>query len=273
MWLFARRVAGPARRLTATILALAAGDRSIEVPLRGRADELGQIARAIETLRCNALLAESIGVRLLEMQHMRAEDKARLLSETTQTNQRLTALNLELKSLAATDALTGVANRRGFDLVLAREWSRAARDQLPLALLLLDVDYFKTFNDRYGHPAGDDCLAWVAAAIGGAARRPGDVVARYGGEEFAVVLPATTLESAGVVAENIRLAVAALAIPHPDNPCGCVTVSLGMSGIFPGESASAEMLVSQADAGLYRAKSGGRNRIGTSGDVAYQTAG
>jgi diguanylate cyclase (GGDEF)-like protein len=233
---------------------------------------LGQLANAIEALRCNALQAEAIGQEMLVLQEARAEEKSRLLTELTRSNEDLAAVNLELESLAATDALTGVPNRRSFDFVLAREWRRAQREQSSLGLLLLDIDHFKSFNDRYGHPAGDACLTRVAAAVVDAVRRPSDVTARYGGEEFAVVLPATALDGAISVAEAVRSAVATLSIPHIDNPYGFVTVSIGASAIIPQSAASPELLLNDADAALYAAKHAGRNRAATGGDTDLQSA-
>jgi diguanylate cyclase (GGDEF)-like protein len=260
---FDRRVVGPVELITTTILALASGNRDVLVPLQGRTDELGQMAQAIETLRRNAIQAEAVGHEVLALQHARAEEKSRLLTDLTQSNVDLAALNQELESLATTDALTGVSNRRSFNLVMTREWLRAQREETSLGLLLLDVDHFKEFNDRYGHPAGDVCLARLAAAIVGAVRRPADVTARYGGEEFAVVLPATGLEGATSIAEQIRRAVATLNIRHIDSEYGTVTVSVGVSVIVPRSWETPETLVSGADSALYEAKNRGRNQVAT----------
>ena len=260
-WWFDRRIVRPTRLITTTILALADGARDVPVPMRDRSDELGQMAKAIETLRRNAIEAEAIGRAMLELQQARAEEKAALLRELTRSNGELTALNLELESLAATDALTGVPNRRSFNLALAREWRRAEREEIQLAFALLDIDCFKAFNDRYGHQAGDACLARVAAAVVHAVRRPGDIVARYGGEEFAVILPATDLDGGLVVAECIRNQVAAMQVPHADGLCGIVTVSVGVAALIPGQAESSDDLLRLADAALYAAKRAGRDRV------------
>jgi diguanylate cyclase (GGDEF)-like protein len=265
---FDLRVVRPVERITTIILGLASGDRHIEVPLRGRTDELGQMARAIEALRCNAVQAEVTGHEMLALQKARADEKSLLLTELTRTNEDLATLNLELESLAATDALTGIPNRRSFDLLLVREWRRAQREESSLGLLLLDVDHFKSFNDRYGHPAGDICLARVAASIANSIRRPGDTAARYGGEEFVALLPTTELEGALFTAERVRLAVAALEIPHAGNPCGFVTISIGAAVTTPWSSAAPGALVQEADAALYAAKHAGRNRIATAPGTA-----
>jgi diguanylate cyclase (GGDEF)-like protein/PAS domain S-box-containing protein len=175
------------------------------------------------------------------------------------------ALEAELEALARTDALTGLANRRAFDEALDAEWRRAARDGSPLSLVLLDVDHFKPFNDANGHQAGDDCLRTIARAVLQAARRAGETAARYGGEEFALVLPATDSKAAAALAEQIRGAVEGLRIPHPLNPDGkVVTVSIGLATALAADGASLKMpygLLEAADRALYKAKSGGRNRV------------
>jgi diguanylate cyclase (GGDEF)-like protein len=173
---------------------------------------------------------------------------------------RLEVANQELETLVATDALTGVANRRAFDLTANREWRRAAREAIPLALLMIDVDHFKAFNDCYGHPAGDACLQEVAATIA-SMRRPADVVARYGGEEFAVILPATDLAGAVQVGSNILTALAARNLAHNASVWGTVTVSIGAACLRPSSQTVLEHLIQHADAALYQAKRGGRNRV------------
>ena len=173
--------------------------------------------------------------------------------------------NVSLRQQAESDALTGLANRRRFEDTLACEHERARRSGLPFSLVLLDVDYFKKFNDRYGHVAGDDCLRRVAAAIATGPRRPTDLAARYGGEEFAVVLPDTDAEGARAVAEKIRLAVQALGVAHADSPCGAVTISLGVHTCRPADGTHATPLacIEAADALLYQAKLDGRNCLAT----------
>ncbi|RDI57909.1 sensor domain-containing diguanylate cyclase [Microvirga subterranea] len=171
----------------------------------------------------------------------------------------------ELSVLAATDGLTGLANRRTFDKALEAEWNRAARHNTPLSLLLMDLDRFKRFNDHYGHQAGDQCLQTVARILRDTIKRPGDLVARYGGEEIAVLLPATDATGACMVAEDVRSAVEALAIPHNGNHPACVlTISIGMATLKPAFElldADPKMLVSLADQALYQAKLDGRNRV------------
>jgi diguanylate cyclase (GGDEF)-like protein len=145
---------------------------------------------------------------------------------------------------------------------LQQEWRRLTREQSSLALILCDIDFFKLYNDTYGHQMGDDCLRQVAQTINQAARRPADVVARYGGEEFAVILPNTTAENAMYVAESIRREVQALGIPHANSPVhSVVTLSLGVSGVIPTEAIEPEQLIAVTDRALYTAKQQGRNRV------------
>ncbi|WP_160000511.1 diguanylate cyclase [Roseomonas sp. 18066] len=174
-----------------------------------------------------------------------------------------------MEEMATTDALTGLANRRRFEEAMALEWRRCAREGQPLSLLVLDADNFKRYNDRYGHPAGDTCLRMLADCLSATARRPGDVAARQGGEEFAMLMPRTDAEGAALLAERVRAAVAAEALPHAGNqPAGIVTISVGVATVYPepeldepGARSGADALLSAADSALYAAKMGGRNRI------------
>lgn len=167
-----------------------------------------------------------------------------------------------LEHLTQVDALTGVANRRRFDESLEQEWKRAQRNGFPLSLLLVDVDYFKAFNDRYGHPAGDRCLQRVAGALSAAASRPADQVARYGGEEFAVILPETAAAGARQVAERLVAAISDLRITHESSLVNRVlTVSIGIATLVPQGDTRPARLVEAADRALYRAKANGRDRV------------
>lgn len=188
-----------------------------------------------------------------------------VLLARVQTHLRLKQLSDELQRRAATDALTSLANRGHFDQRLQLEWARAARNGEALSLILLDVDHFKKFNDRYGHPAGDACLRAVADALALRARRSTDLVARVGGEEFAVLLPHTHADGAQQAAEQLRAAVAALGIPHGGSDTAPhVTISIGVASCQPVPPVSAggtQSLVERADQALYVAKSQGRNRV------------
>ncbi|MCC0179790.1 diguanylate cyclase [Waterburya agarophytonicola K14] len=168
----------------------------------------------------------------------------------------------ELEQLAVIDGLTKIANRRKFDRYLATEWKRLTREKNPLSLILCDIDYFKLYNDTYGHQAGDLCLQKVAQAISKALKRPADLVARYGGEEFAVILPNTEIGGAISLAEQIRLQVQSLKIPHINSPVDLyITLSFGVSSSIPSSGLGFYTLVAAADKGLYQAKELGRNRV------------
>lgn len=167
----------------------------------------------------------------------------------------------ELRALAGTDALTALANRRAFEARADHEWLRARRAGQPLAVMMLDVDRFKPFNDRYGHTAGDAALASVARSIGSHARRPADCAARYGGEEFVLLLPDTNAAQALAHAEKLRSAIETLDIPHADSPNNVLTASVGVASTSARDFESWRALVEAADAALYKAKRGGRNRV------------
>jgi diguanylate cyclase (GGDEF)-like protein/PAS domain S-box-containing protein len=174
----------------------------------------------------------------------------------------------QLSAMALTDGLTGLANRRAFDVALNEAWRRTLREGTQMSLLLLDIDRFKGFNDRYGHQVGDDCLRAVATSVKGAARRPGDLAARYGGEELALILPGTDTVGASEVAEAARSAVEALRLPYAENPegGGFVTVSIGSATALSrvgGTMRMPEGLLVAADGALYKAKHNGRNCVDT----------
>jgi diguanylate cyclase (GGDEF)-like protein/PAS domain S-box-containing protein len=174
--------------------------------------------------------------------------------------------NLEgrLESLAIEDGLTGLANRRRFDERLSEEWARAYRERTSLALLMIDLDHFKSFNDEYGHPAGDECLRSVARILAAEAKRTADVAARYGGEEFAMLLPNTDAAGCARIGERIRRKLHDAGIPHALNlPSGLVTASFGGAICRPASDRSAGQasLVEAADRALYAAKAGGRDRL------------
>jgi diguanylate cyclase (GGDEF)-like protein/PAS domain S-box-containing protein len=176
--------------------------------------------------------------------------------------QQLQEANQKLERLATLDELTQLANRRRFDQYLETEWRRQSREQTPLSLILCDIDSFKSYNDTYGHPGGDECLRRVAGAIGDAVDRPSDLVARYGGEEFAVILPNTEITEAVQVAEHIQVKIAALQLPHAGSlVSNYITVSLGVASMIPASESGAEILIAAADLALYQAKDKGRDRI------------
>lgn len=174
---------------------------------------------------------------------------------------KLLKLNHKLSKLATLDSLTNIANRHYFDEMLNKEWQRGQIESSPLGLILCDIDYFKKYNDCLGHQAGDDCLRRVAQAISQTVRHSGDLAARYGGEEFAVILPQTSPKNALCVAENIRLQIQRLDIPHPNSAVSDrVSLSLGISCVVPNSETTKEELLATADTALYKAKNAGRDR-------------
>ena len=233
-----------------------------------------QIGSAFEML----LLAFALADRFNEIRREKTQaqiemlEAQRRLVENLQSSERvlearvaertdeLQILNRKLEALSTTDGLTGIANRRRFDEVLAAEWNRAARMGQPLSLAMLDVDWFKKYNDHYGHQAGDECLRHIANVLKASVCRTGDLVARYGGEEFAFIVPGTDGISAMSMARRVLGTLEALALPHEVSEIGYVTVSIGVASTVPREGESPEILIKNADESLYRAKEQGRNR-------------
>lgn len=196
----------------------------------------------------------------------RAQELEKIVEERTHqledSKQKLEKANLQLERLAATDGLTGIANRRHCMNFLEREWRRAMRNQQPLSLLLADVDYFKDYNDTYGHLKGDDCLKQVARTISSLINRPGDLVARYGGEEFLVVLTETPAQGALKLAEDVRQSIEAVQIPHRSSKVtDHVTISIGAASIIPSPQSSLTEFLEKTDQALYQAKQAGRNQV------------
>ena len=169
--------------------------------------------------------------------------------------------NFKLELLSNTDGLTGIGNRRRFDIELDEEWNRARRTDIPLALIMLDVDHFKHFNDHYGHLAGDDCLRSLTQVLLKEVRRSGELVARYGGEEFVVLMPDSNVQAALETAQRIQRAVRTLALIHAETAPGIVSFSFGVASLKPSPLHVPDELVRQADLALYRAKAMGRDRI------------
>ncbi len=223
----------PLRRLTAHALSFKSHETvGRRLSMKSR-DEVGQLARAFDNL----------------------------MATIAKRTDALKQANGRLEELSRKDGLTGIANRRVFDEHFEREWKRGFRNQTPLSLIIADVDYFKRYNDIYGHKMGDDCLVTVAEALEGFARRPLDLAARYGGEEFAVILPETDAKGAYLAAEEIRKAVCALDIPHRGSDvAGLVTLSLGVNTTIPGAADELHVFFEGADLALYAAKKSGRNR-------------
>lgn len=185
----------------------------------------------------------------------------REITERKHAEQQLEDAFHAVEALSITDALTGLANRRRFDQVLAAEWRRALREQNPISLLLIDADHFKDFNDTYGHPGGDTCLKFIASAVRSGANRASDLAARIGGEEFAVILPNTSGKGARGLAKHICEQLHTYGVPHAGNPAGVATISIGCATVVPQPGQAFSLLVDRADHALYSAKHAGRNCI------------
>ena len=186
----------------------------------------------------------------------------RLKKQVDSRTWELERMNEKLRLMATVDGLTGVMNRRCFDEMLDREWKRSLREKVPVAIVMVDVDYFKKYNDTYGHQAGDECLRQVAEAMEKRVHRPSDYAARYGGEEFVLLLSNTSLDGAIKVAEDIRLLIENLKLPHAASEVSSyVTISLGVMTLIPDAGMQISEVVRKADQALYYAKRRGRNRV------------
>ncbi|WP_052360231.1 GGDEF domain-containing protein [Solidesulfovibrio alcoholivorans] len=287
-----RQVSDPISRLVAAMQRLARGEVAPVEELDDRPGqagivEVGHMNHALHVLvRTNAetiALAEAIAAgdflaqvtprspqdRMMHSlnamvqqlyEHQRLTTQA--IEEARVANLTLADANCKLEALSSTDALTGIANRRRFDETLEREYASHVRLKAEMSLILLDVDFFKLYNDHYGHQQGDECLRRIAGVLSGCAKRPSDLVARYGGEEFVCILPDTDISGAIYVAECIRQSVMKQAIPHARSEISDrVTVSLGVTSLRCHSETSPAHLLEQADRYLYRAKNAGRNRI------------
>lgn len=205
---------------------------------------------------------EVLGLELGAVDFISKPINPTIVRARVRTHLTLKLQNNLLRSMALMDGLTGVANRRKFDEDILADWRQCFREQKPLSLILVDVDYFKRYNDRYGHLAGDGCLKSVAQALSETVRRPYDLVARYGGEEFACVLPNTVLSGAVDIAEKMKERVRALGIEHSASDVDSVmTISLGVATLTPTGELGFEALIEAADKQLYEAKNAGRARV------------
>ncbi|MBF0220253.1 MAG: GGDEF domain-containing protein [Gammaproteobacteria bacterium] len=219
------------------------------------------LAARINHIRAEKVKAQREAIEAQATLVTTLRESERVLEEqVAKRTMQLEEANRRLNRLSVTDALTGIANRRHFDTVLKDEWKRMERLKQPLAVAMIDIDWFKKYNDRYGHQAGDICLTTVAQTLAASISRAGDLVARYGGEEFAFIAPAIDAEDALVMAQKICNAIAAKGLPHAESPFAHVTASIGVAAIVPAANRSSEMLLKLADEALYRAKEAGRNQ-------------
>ncbi len=224
-------------------------------------DDKASVDRAFD-VGASDYVTKPIHWPVLQQRVKRLIDSHRAMVALQELTKKLEVANQQLQELASLDGLTGVANRRRFDEYLDQEWRRMAREQKPLSLILCDIDFFKLYNDTYGHQKGDDCLKQVAQVIEQTIKRPADLVARYGGEEFAIILPNTELTGAVQLAETINAALKAKSIEHQTSQVNkYVTLSLGVATLIPDSDLVEETLIALADRALYQAKLEGRDRL------------
>lgn len=243
--LLLRRVQQRVSAISEAAQRLADGDRSARAPENLAVKELHSLATSFNRMSCQVEAVLS-----------------GLEAEVASRTEALASANAELERLVALDGLTQIANRRHFDAQLALAWRRCQREQRPLALLLVDVDDFKAYNDHYGHPAGDEVLRQVARVLAAQQRRPDDLAARYGGEEFVLLLPGADASAAQQAGEQLLQALRALALPHQKaRAADIVTASIDVAAVVPDRAGGAAALIAAADVALYAAKAGGRNRV------------
>ena len=247
------------------LLAWFGGERLIVAPIRSLARTAERIGRGdLQARPSRQAWAKEFAPLATAL-----NDMARKLADR---EQELRDANSHLEELASSDALSGLANRRGFDARLAADWQRSGKLNRPIALLMIDVDHFKQFNDRYGHVEGDVCLRRIGKLLRETATGEDDLPARYGGEEFALLLPGADIDMALNVGERLRDAVEGLCIAHASSPEGQVTISVGVASLIPGVGQDAEHLVEAADIALYAAKRRGRNTVAAHGAVVLAEA-
>ena len=242
------------------IIVITASDITETLERAFTAGAMDFITKPVKPLELKARVLSALKIKY-EIDQRKARE-----AELVKVLEELENANRELSRLSSLDGLTGIANRRHFEQIYDMEWRRAVRTGSELSVLFLDLDFFKYYNDTYGHQEGDDCLKQVAAAAGRVLKRPGDLLARYGGEEFVVILPETSIDGAAEVAEAIRQAIERCNIPHSASPVAAhVTVSVGVAGgrVTPEDKPSD--FIARADKALYEAKHSGRNRVKVAG--------
>jgi diguanylate cyclase (GGDEF)-like protein len=233
-----------------------------EVCQRLKAEPLTQEIPVVFITSMNQEVDEARGLKVGAIDYITKPFSPAIVQARVRNHMELKRYRDLLEKLSTTDGLTGIPNRRQFDQFLEREWRRAYRNQFNLSLIMMDIDFFKHYNDLYGHVAGDDCLRQVAQALNRTICRPADLVARYGGEEFVCVLPETDLPGAIWMAKQMQENVLALKIPHQSSHVAdYVSLSLGAAGMIPEAGQSAISLIEQADIKLYEAKHNGRNLV------------
>lgn len=232
------------------------GDETVAV----EAIKLGALDYIVKSSDTLEAMPRIIQRALREWEHIFKRRQAE--EQLKKLNDQLMEANKKLERLANLDSLTGVANRRNFMETFDKEWKRGCRNKLSLSLIMIDVDFFKSYNDYYGHQAGDECLKKIALLLDEALARSGDMLARYGGEEFVIILPGTDIKGTAAVAEKLRKKIESAAIPHePSTINDYITISLGIAAMIPSARKSKESLIGAADEALYKAKRNGRNRV------------
>jgi diguanylate cyclase (GGDEF)-like protein len=253
-----RRISADPRLRDIPVIVVTASKEHHNLPAAFQAGAVDYLLKPVNPLELGARVRSVL--RLKREMDQRKQREAELIEATY----KLAAAKSELQRLSSLDGLTGITNRRRFDELLEQETKRSTRDATFLSLILVDIDAFKPYNDRYGHLAGDECLKKVAVALRDSVQRAGDAVARYGGEEFVAILPATDGAGAKAVAEAMRRAVESLNVEHAASPAGSrVTVSLGVATGILDEKAVPAALIDAADQALYESKKAGRNRVST----------
>ncbi|MDQ1353646.1 MAG: two-component system, chemotaxis family, response regulator WspR [Acidobacteriota bacterium] len=232
------------------------GDETVAV----EAIKLGALDYVVKSSDTMEAMPRIIQRALREWEHILKQRQVE--EQLKKLNDQLIDANKKLERLANLDPLTGVANRRNFMETFDKEWKRGCRSKLPLALIMIDVDFFKAYNDHYGHQAGDECLKTIASLLNESLGRSGDMLARYGGEEFMIILPGTDIDGTAAVAERLRRKIEAAEMPHLTSTINdFVTISLGTATMVPSARKNPDSLIGAADEALYKAKRNGRNRV------------
>ncbi len=232
------------------------GDETVAV----EAIKLGALDYVVKSNETLEAMPRIIQRALREWEHIIKQRQVE--EQLKRLNDQLIEANIKLERLANLDPLTGVANRRNFMETFDKEWKRGCRNELPLALIMIDVDFFKSYNDHYGHQAGDECLKTIASLLIESLARSGDILARYGGEEFMIILPETDIRGTASVAERLRQKIEAAKISHLTSTISdYVTISLGTATMVPSSRKNPDSLIGAADEALYKAKRNGRNRV------------
>lgn len=242
----------PVKKLTTASIEISSGNLDQSIQIFSRNDEIGILAKNFDLMR------DSICNYITELR--KSHDSLEL--KVQQRTLELQEANIKLEKLASTDGLTGITNYRHFEELFDQEWKRAIRSKNSISVIMIDVDFFKLYNDTYGHQVGDECLKKMANLFSETVKRPGDIVARYGGEEFIIILPDTNAKSALHISEKLRKGVESMRIEHKaSNISEFVTISLGCHTIKPGRNSESLISIRSADEALYLSKKMGRNRV------------